>query len=62
MATDTLDHTVDHENDQDIWSGGKEPWRASYGKLMMWYFLVSDAFTFAGFLIAYGTLLSLIHI
>jgi heme/copper-type cytochrome/quinol oxidase subunit 3 len=30
--------------------------KASYGKLMMWYFLVSDAFTFAGFLIAYGTI------
>lgn len=30
--------------------------KASYGKLMMWYFLLSDAFTFAGFLIAYGAL------
>jgi cytochrome c oxidase subunit 3 len=26
-----------------------------YGKLMMWYFLMSDAFTFGAFLIAYGT-------
>ena len=61
MATDTIDHSVDHDHDHDgpiqaDWSGGKEPWKASYGKLMMWYFLVSDAFTFAGFLIAYGTL------
>jgi cytochrome c oxidase subunit 3 len=40
----------------DPWSGGKEPFRASYGKLMMWYFLLSDAFTFAGFLISYGAL------
>ncbi|PHI18701.1 cytochrome oxidase subunit III [Lewinellaceae bacterium SD302] len=39
------------------WSGGDDkPFRVSYGKLMMWYFLLSDAFTFAGFLIAYGTL------
>lgn len=38
------------------WEGGKPPFRASYGKLMMWYFLLSDAFTFAGFLIAYGAL------
>lgn len=38
------------------WEGGAEPFKASYGKLMMWYFLVSDAFTFAGFLIAYGAL------
>lgn len=42
---------------QGDWSGGDEkPFRASYGKLMMWYFLLSDAFTFAGFLIAYGAL------
>ncbi|BAV09790.1 alternative cytochrome c oxidase CoxP [Filimonas lacunae] len=26
-----------------------------YGKVMMWYFLMSDAFTFGAFLIAYGT-------
>ncbi|MCO6484604.1 MAG: cytochrome c oxidase subunit 3 [Saprospiraceae bacterium] len=44
------------ENDQNLWEGGKSPFRASYGKLMMWYFLLSDAFTFAGFLIAYGAL------
>ncbi len=44
------------ENDQNLWEGGKAPFRASYGKLMMWYFLLSDAFTFAGFLIAYGAL------
>jgi cytochrome c oxidase subunit 3 len=38
------------------WEGGSEPFKASYGKLMMWYFILSDAFTFAGFLIAYGAL------
>jgi len=38
------------------WDGGKAPLKATYGKLMMWYFLVSDAFTFSGFLIAYGAL------
>jgi cytochrome c oxidase subunit 3 len=27
---------------------------ASYGKLMMWFFIVSDALTFSGFLSAYG--------
>ena len=26
----------------------------SYGKLMMWFFLMSDAFTFSGLLITYG--------
>ena len=55
MATDAvLAHDVLEQKED--WSGGKEPFRASYGKLMMWYFLLSDAFTFAGFLIAYGTL------
>ncbi|MCB0691514.1 MAG: cytochrome c oxidase subunit 3 [Saprospiraceae bacterium] len=54
MATDTTVHSV-NPND-GTWKGGGEPFKASYGKLMMWYFLVSDAFTFAGFLIAYGAL------
>lgn len=50
------DHHESNETPQELWAGGKEPFKASYGKLMMWYFLLSDAFTFAGFLIAYGTL------
>ena len=51
-------HDHDHHGGEDstLWEGGKEPFKASYGKLMMWYFLLSDAFTFAGFLISYGTL------
>lgn len=36
------------------WGGGNEPMGASYGKLMMWFFIVSDALTFSGFLAAYG--------
>ncbi|NVO83917.1 cytochrome c oxidase subunit 3 [Hymenobacter terrestris] len=36
------------------WDGGNEPFNASYGKLMMWFFLLSDAFTFAAFLTTYG--------
>ena len=56
MATDTAVLQNDVNNQGDAWDGGKPPFKASYGKLMMWYFLVSDAFTFAGFLIAYGTL------
>jgi cytochrome c oxidase subunit III len=54
-AEHTLQSHENHEGDA-AWSGGNEPFKASYGKLMMWYFLLSDAFTFAGFLIAYGTL------
>jgi cytochrome c oxidase subunit 3 len=37
-----------------IWGGGNEPMQSSYGKLMMWFFIVSDALTFTGFLAAYG--------
>ncbi len=36
------------------WTGGREPWSMEYGKIMMWFFLVSDAFTFSSFLIYYG--------
>lgn len=37
------------------WAGGRSPFNVEYGKVMMWYFLMSDAFTFGAFLIAYGT-------
>ena len=36
------------------WGGGNEPLKSSYGKMMMWFFIVSDALTFSGFLAAYG--------
>lgn len=36
------------------WGGGASPFRVSYGKLMMWFFLVSDALTFSGLLVGYG--------
>ncbi|MDI1257482.1 MAG: cytochrome c oxidase subunit 3 [Flavobacterium sp.] len=39
---------------QKTWGGGNEPLGASYGKLMMWFFIVSDALTFSGFLASYG--------
>lgn len=60
-VTHDTDHHDDHHGHEDYmgpasWDGGSRPFEASYGKLMMWYFLLSDAFTFAGFLIAYGTL------
>ncbi|MEY2693114.1 MAG: hypothetical protein RIT03_1505 [Bacteroidota bacterium] len=40
--------------EEKTWGGGNEPLGASYGKLMMWFFIVSDALTFSGFLAAYG--------
>lgn len=39
---------------KEAWSGGHSPFRLSYGKMMMWFFLVSDALTFGGLLISYG--------
>jgi len=38
-----------------LWGGGRSPFNVSYGKMMMWFFLLSDAFTFGAFLISYGT-------
>lgn len=45
---------VVEENNEKLWQGGTEPMKASYGKLMMWFFLLSDAFTFSSLLVAYG--------
>ncbi|MFY0686144.1 MAG: cytochrome c oxidase subunit 3 [Cyclobacteriaceae bacterium] len=42
------------DENENPWGGGVSPMKTSYGKLMMWFFLLSDAFTFSGLLIAYG--------
>ena len=47
----TISTTIE---DEDLWGGGNQPFKSSYGKLMMWFFIVSDALTFSGFLVAYG--------
>jgi cytochrome c oxidase subunit 3 len=50
-----MEATVTTANSEEkTWGGGNEPMGASYGKLMMWFFIVSDALTFSGFLAAYG--------
>ncbi|CAI8164898.1 MAG: Cytochrome c oxidase subunit 3 [Polaribacter sp. SA4-10] len=42
-------------NKKETWGGGGvKPFGSSYGKMMMWFFIVSDALTFSGFLAAYG--------
>lgn len=41
-------------DDKTAWDGGKSPFGVSYGKMMMWFFLISDALTFGGLLVAYG--------
>ncbi len=49
-----MDSTVATGSEDKVWGGGNKPLNASYGKLMMWFFLVSDALTFSGLLAAYG--------
>lgn len=45
-----------NSDDKNTWDGGAgvRPFGASYGKMMMWFFILSDALTFSGFLAAYG--------
>ncbi len=39
---------------KQAWGGGAAPYNISWGKMMMWFFLVSDALTFSALLIYYG--------
>ncbi len=47
-------HASKQIDSKTLWGGKISPFSASYGKLMMWFFLVSDALTFSGLLVAYG--------
>jgi len=49
-----MDSTISTGAEENVWGGGNQPLGASYGKLMMWFFIVSDALTFSGFLASYG--------
>lgn len=50
-----MDTVTTANSGEKIWGGGdNQPMGASYGKLMMWFFILSDALTFSGFLAAYG--------
>ncbi|PBQ33187.1 cytochrome oxidase subunit III [Sphingobacteriaceae bacterium] len=46
-------HSVEIDS-KAAWDGGRSPFNLSYGKIFMWFFLVSDALTFGGLLISYG--------
>ena len=46
--------TVSTTSNKNLWNGGNKPLNASYGKMMMWFFIVSDALTFSGFIVSYG--------
>lgn len=47
-------HATKQLDSKTLWGGKISPFSVSYGKLMMWFFLVSDALTFGGLLVAYG--------
>ena len=49
-----METSVTTASEERVWGGGNRPLGASYGKLMMWFFIVSDALTFSGFLASYG--------
>ncbi|PTQ94981.1 cytochrome c oxidase subunit 3 [Mucilaginibacter yixingensis] len=55
MSTSTTVSPID-EVKTTPWAGGRAPFSVEYGKMMMWFFLLSDAFTFSSLLIAYGAL------
>ena len=46
-----MEQTIEKTN---AWGGNARPFDISYGKLMMWFFLMTDALTFSGFLVSYG--------
>ena len=48
------DETNKNMSKEALWGGGRSPFGVTYGKMMMWFFLVSDALTFGGLLVAYG--------
>lgn len=54
MADATLKQEPDTAG--KLWGGGRSPFNVSWGKMYMWFFLVSDAFTFSSLIIAYGTM------
>ena len=47
-------HATKQIDAKTLWGGKISPFSTSYGKLMMWFFLISDALTFGGLLVAYG--------
>jgi len=47
-------HTALNIDTTPSWGGQVSPFKTSYGKIMIWFFLVSDALTFTGLLVAYG--------
>jgi cytochrome c oxidase subunit 3 len=48
------DSLIQNDIKAPAWKGGDVPYKASYGKMMMWFFLITDTLTFSAFLTGYG--------
>ena len=48
------DSLIQNDMNAPAWKGGDVPYKASYGKMMMWFFLITDTLTFSAFLTGYG--------
>ena len=53
MNEETLDEALIKDHNP-AWRGGDLPFKTSYGKMMMWFFLITDTLTFSAFLASYG--------
>ena len=49
-----VNNAVIETGKKNRWDGGRSPFNLSYGKIMMWMFLLTDAFTFGAFLVSMG--------
>ena len=49
-----MSNDLTYNKSKKLRGGGISPYGVSWGKMYMWFFLVSDAFTFSSLLIAYG--------
>ncbi|PCJ80808.1 MAG: cytochrome oxidase subunit III [Flavobacteriales bacterium] len=47
-------HAAEVASKAELWGGGRSPFSVTYGKLFMWFFLISDALTFGGLLTSLG--------
>jgi|SRR5688572_2769130 len=48
--------TTEKMPNKKVWGGGVSPFNVSWGKMYMWFFLVSDAFTFSSLILSYGVM------
>jgi cytochrome c oxidase subunit 3 len=46
----------ERQSGESAWAGGESPFAVPWAKLMMWIFLLSDAFTFAALLTGYAAM------